>query len=48
MPNFVRYAPLATPALTGTTTLNGNTIATTDQLPDMNLYARLSGPYILQ
>ena len=27
------YAPLASPALTGTATLNGNTIATTNQVP---------------
>lgn len=34
---LANYAPLANPALTGTATLNGNTIATTNQVPAITI-----------
>ena len=35
LPDTSTLAPLASPALTGTATLNGNTIATTNQIPNI-------------
>ena len=37
------YAPLASPAFTGTATVGGKTVATTDQIPDVSTKVNLSG-----
>lgn len=38
-PDLSGYAPLNSPALTGTPTVNGNTIATENEIPDLSGYA---------
>ena len=38
------YAPLASPAFTGTATLGGQTLATVNQIPSLTSYAPLANP----
>jgi hypothetical protein len=42
--NFSTYAPLASPAFTGTPTYGGNTLATVNQIPSLTPYAPLASP----
>jgi hypothetical protein len=42
--NFSTYAPLASPAFTGTPTYGGYTLATVNQIPSLTPYAPLASP----